>query len=461
MSQKPILIVDDVDTHLTLFTATLEAAGHTVLPARSQAEALALIDITLPGIALVDLVLPDGDGIALIKLLKDRDPTIKLIAITAFASVDRAVSAMRNGAEDFLVKPIEPDQLKATIANTLAGRSIGQYVQPYPVDDVEAEGHVGSSSLMQDIYSTIRAVAGSAASVFITGENGTGKVKAAAAIHNQSGFQDGAFVKLDCSTAAPDTIEAELLGQIGTREIPEKIGAAELAYGGTLLLDEICTLSLPMQARLLNMLQSGMITPIGATAGRPAEFRLICTSTVDPRAEVQSGRFRADLFYRLNVVPIHLPPLRARGLDVVEIAETELDRLCAREGREFRTLSTEVKAIFLDHAWPGNIRELMNVLWNVIVLHDGPVVNVTDLPPYLRGAQRSQKPSHLGGTSQVPENPFAGKTLAEIERNAVEAAISHAGGSIPTAARSLGVSPSTLYRKLEGWGRPVRGGRKF
>ena len=204
MSQKPILIVDDVDTHLTLFTATLEAAGYTVLPARSRAEALALSATTAPGIALVDLVLPDGDGIELIKTLKDRDPSIKLIAITAFASVDRAVSAMRNGAMDFLVKPIEPEHLKATIANTLTGRSLGQYVQPYAVDGVETDGLIGSSDLMKDIYSTIRAVAGSAASVFITGENGTGKVKAAAAIHDQSGFKDGAFVKLDCSTAAPD-----------------------------------------------------------------------------------------------------------------------------------------------------------------------------------------------------------------------------------------------------------------
>jgi two-component system repressor protein LuxO len=460
MSQKPILIVDDVDTHLTLFTATLEAAGYTVLPARSRAEALALSATTAPGIALVDLVLPDGDGIELIKTLKDRDPSIKLIAITAFASVDRAVSAMRNGAMDFLVKPIEPEHLKATIANTLTGRSLGQYVQPYAVDGVETDGLIGSSDLMKDIYSTIRAVAGSAASVFITGENGTGKVKAAAAIHDQSGFKDGAFVKLDCSTAAPDTIEAELLGHIAMPGMPEKIGVAELANGGTLLLDEICTLSLPMQARLLNMLQSGVITPIGTTSGRPAEFRLICTSTVDPRTEVQAGRFRADLFYRLNVVPIHLPPLRARGLDVVEIAETELDRLCAREGRDFRTLSTEVKAIFLDHAWPGNIRELMNVLWNVIVLHDGPMVHVSDLPPYLRGVRKTQGAPSARVPSHMMQDSFAGLTLAEIERRAIEAAITYAGGSIPSAARALGVSPSTLYRKLEGWGRPVRGAHK-
>jgi Response regulator containing CheY-like receiver, AAA-type ATPase, and DNA-binding domains len=464
MSRNPILIVDDVETHLTLFSATLEEAGYDIVVARNCAEARDGALAHQPELALIDIVLPDGNGIDLITELKTRLPALKPIAVTAFATVDRAVTAMRSGAIDFLVKPLDPDQLLATIANAESGRSIGQQDRGSRVDGVGFDCPLGSSEIMRDVFDTINAVAGSAAPVFITGESGTGKVRAAETIHARSGFRDGGLIKLDCSTAAPERIEAELIGESAHwdartegKDIP---GAVEKAQNGTLLLDEICALSLPMQARLLGILQSGSVTPLGGLSPRPVNFRLICTSTIDPRAEVNAGRLRADLFYRLNVVPLHLPPLRGRGMDVVEIAETELDKLCAREGRSFRTLSTEVKAIFLDHNWPGNLRELMNVLWNIAILHDGPVVEVADLPAYLRNPQVSedgaQSPSAF---SSVSSNPFDGQTLAEIERRAIEHAIQKEGGSIPAAARSLGVSPSTLYRKLDSWGKPVRGKR--
>lgn len=465
MSRSQILIVDDVETHLTLFKSILEEAGHRVLVARSHEEAVSLADRETPSLALVDLVLPDGDGVALIEALVRRHPELKPIAITAFASVDRAVAAMRSGAVDFLVKPISPEQLITTINNAVLGRSIGQAPEDIRDELRGIDGNFGSSQQMQDIFETVRAVAGSAASVFITGENGTGKVKASATIHARSGFSDGELVRLDCSTTPPDRIETELLGTAETAETPAIPGAAERANGGTLLLDEVCALSPHMQACLLNILQSRSVTPVGGLHATPVSFRLICTSTPDPQVEVTEGRFRADLFYRLNVVPIHLPPLRTRGLDVLDIAETELDRLCAREGRAFRTLSTEVKATFLDHNWPGNVRELMNVLWNVIVLHDKPMVEMSDLPPYLRAAQfqptRTTEASRSPmGAGHAPTNPFEGQTLAEIERKAIESAIQNAGGSIPTAAKVLDVSPSTLYRKLESWGKPVRGFRK-
>ncbi|WP_417278092.1 sigma-54-dependent transcriptional regulator [Celeribacter sp.] len=462
MCHPPILIVDDVATHLTLFSATLEAEGHVVLTARSKQEALELAQNHAPRIALVDLVLPDGDGAELIEALTSRCPELKAIAVTAFATVDRAVAAMRNGAADFLVKPLTPDQLISAINNALAGRSIGTLPGEAIGHGDGLEGAINSSKPMKDVYATIRAVAGSAASVFITGESGTGKVKAAATIHAQSGFNTGAFVKLDCSTADPDRIEEELLGHVATADSPAKPGAVERANGGTLLLDEVCALSPAMQARLLNILQTGEIPPLGGDTPLPVSFRLICSSTPDPTEEVAHGRFRADLFYRLNVVPIHLPPLRERGLEVVEIAETELDRLCAQEGRNFRTLSTGVKAIFLDHNWPGNIRELMNVIWNVALLNDGPVVEISDLPPYLRGIGTSPAQGAESAPPRFPgrADPFQGRTLAEIEKQAIEAAIQATDGSIPAAARVLDVSPSTLYRKLETWGKPVRGARK-
>lgn len=466
MSRRPILIVDDVETHLTLFSATLEAADYEVITARNRIEAREKALAHQPELALIDIVLPDGNGIDLIAELKGHLPGLKPIAVTAFASVDRAVTAMRSGAIDFLVKPLDPEQLLATIANAESGRSIGQQERDQRENDTAFDGHIGSSEVMRGVFETINAVAGAAAPVFITGESGTGKVRAAETIHARSGFRNGTLVKLDCSTTAPDRIEAELIGEIarmdGHADGDVKPGAVEQAQNGTLLLDEVCALSMPMQARLLGILQTGSVTPQGSLLSRPVNFRLICTSTTDPRAEVTAGRFRADLFYRLNVVHLHLPPLRGRGMDVVEIAETELDRLCAREGRTFRTLSTGVKTIFLDHNWPGNLRELMNVLWNITILHDGPVVEIADLPPYLRNPHAPQDGSQ-SPTSFIPArpDPFDGQTLAEIKRRAIEHAIQKEGGSIPAAARSLGVSPSTLYRKLDGWGKPVRSKRDF
>lgn len=465
MSRPPILIVDDVETHLTLFSATLEAAGHSVITASSISEARELALQHKPDIALIDVVLADGSGLDLIAELKATLPSLKPIAITAFASVDRAVSAMQNGAVDFLAKPLDCDQLLTTISHVINGRSIGQQLDDASKLTSAFDGHIGSSQAMQSVLSTISAVAGSAAPVFITGENGSGKIMAAESIHRQSGFRDGSFIVFDCSTAPPDQIEAQLIGHQWQGEDTGYPGLISQADGGTFLLDEVCALPLPMQARLLGILQIGAITPLGGLTPQPVNFRLICTSTTDPRAEVTAGRFRADLFYRLNVVPIHIPPLRARGSDVVEIAETELDLICAREGRPFRTLSHDVKARFMAHSWPGNVRELMNVLWNIALLHDAPVVDLSALPPYLRNLDGADQKSLDGtllpnSTTVAPSNPFEGKTLAEIERQAIEYAIQTAEGSIPAAARTLGVSPSTLYRKLEGWGKPVRSKRE-
>ncbi|AJE45595.1 sigma-54-dependent transcriptional regulator [Celeribacter indicus] len=453
------MIVDDVDTHRSLFTATLQAGGYSVLAARSREEGRTLAESHRPAIALIDIVLPDGDGIELIRQIRDHDPAVKPIAVTAFASVDRAVAAMRGGAVDFLVKPVEPDQLLSTVANALSGHGVSETAAPPARPTIHGfDGHASASRIIRDICATLSSVAGSAAPVFITGESGTGKAKSAGAIHAQSGFRDGPFVTFDCSTAAPDTIETELMGAIGGQGGQDGVGAVERANGGTLLLDEICALSPPMQARLLHLIQSGTVTPVGAVTGRPVDFRLICTSTVNPREMVEAKQFRPDLFYRLNVLPIHLPPLRERGLDVIEIAEIELDRLCAQEGRQFRTLSAEVKAAFLDYRWPGNLRELMNVLWNIVLLHDGPVVELPDLPLYLRD-NMSGGAVPASAVTERDQDPFAGRTLAAIERAAIEAAIDRAKGSIPTAACALGVSPSTLYRKLESWGQPVRSSR--
>jgi len=323
---------------------------------------------------------------------------------------------------------------------------------------------IGSSDAMKTVYATIRAVAGSLATVFITGENGTGKAQCAEATHALSTVSDGAFIPVNCSAIADRYPGGEIFGHIAGA-LPghdlEKVGAAEQAHGGTLFLDEVCELDATAQAQLLQLLQTSSVTPHGAGTPRNVKIRIICASSKDPMEQVKLGQFRADLYYRLNVAPLHLPPLRDRGKDVIEIAEAMVIRYAVKEKRPARLLSQEVKALFLSYSWPGNIRELMNLLWHCVVVSNDHSIDLRHMPHHMQDMHlmqegvKEKRPVQVGLLEYIQ-----GKTLAEIEREVIEIAIARAGGSIPLASKSLGVSPSTIYRKLETWGRPARGSRK-
>jgi two-component system, repressor protein LuxO len=313
-------------------------------------------------------------------------------------------------------------------------------------------GHfLGSSEAMQQVYAKIRAVAGSMATVFITGESGTGKELCAQAIHDGSARASGPFIALNCGAIPPDLLESEVFGHMKgsfTGAISDKPGAAAAADGGTLFLDEICEMEVGLQTKLLRFLQTSMVQPVGATRPRKVNVRIVCATNRDPQAAVRAGRFREDLFYRLFVVPIHMPPLRERGRDAVEIAEAALGRFAAEEGRRFDGLAPDVARLFRDLPWPGNVRQLLNVIRNVVVLNEGGQVTRAMLPAELLdgGPVAAAAPAALG-----PLDGLIGRSLAEIERLAIEATLAEVGGSVPQAARMLQVSPSTLYRKMEGW----------
>ncbi|TMV69783.1 sigma-54-dependent Fis family transcriptional regulator, partial [Thioclava sp. BHET1] len=329
---------------------------------------------------------------------------------------------------------------------------------------------IGNSATMVPVYGKIRSVARSVATVFITGESGTGKELCAQAVHDHSNRAAGPFIALNCGAIPPDLLESEVFGHLRgsfTGAISDKIGAAAAADGGTLFLDEVCEMDLGMQTKLLRFLQTSTVQPVGATRPRKVNVRIVCATNRDPMQEVIEGRFREDLYYRLHVVPIHMPPLRDRGEDVITIAEAMLSRLSAEEGRTFRSLNEEVRALFRRLPWPGNVRQLINVLRNVVVLHEGMAVTPDMLPPDL--TQQLTMPLPAGGARPAasaaaapPEHraehsaedmlrPLIGKSLAEIEQIVIEATIAHHGGSVPQAARTLDVSPSTLYRKREVW----------
>lgn len=292
------------------------------------------------------------------------------------------------------------------------------------------------------------------ATVFITGESGTGKELCALAVHAGSPRAAGPFIALNCGAIPQDLLESEVFGHIKgsfTGAIADKPGAAAAADGGTLFLDEVCELAPALQTKLLRFLQTSTVQPVGAVQPRKVNVRIICATNRDPAEAMRRGEFREDLYYRLFVVPIHMPPLRARGEDVVEIAQTALARFSQEEGRQFDGFDPEVLALFRRHSWPGNVRQLLNVIRNVVVLHPGGRVTADMLPAsWHREVRAAPPPGAVPGNDGL--DGLIGRSMAEIERMVILETIARNGGSVPKAARVLDLSPSTLYRKLEGWG---------
>ncbi|QDL94157.1 sigma-54-dependent Fis family transcriptional regulator (plasmid) [Paroceanicella profunda] len=489
----PLLLIEDTPSLSMVYRTILSNAGFRVTTAFTAAEGVSAFDADRNRVVLLDLMLPDADGLDVLRHISACGPDSKVIVITANGSINRAVEAMREGAFDFLVKPFDDRRLLSAVHNAREA-TLSPPPRPGAPEDgpqpgaVGFEGFVGSSPLMHQIYRTVGHIGRSTATVFITGESGTGKEVCAQAIHNISNRRKGPFVPLNCGAIPRDLLESEVFGHLRgsfTGAIADKQGAAAVADGGTLFLDEVCEMDLALQTKLLRFLQTSMIQPVGAVRQRKVDVRIVCATNRDPAAEVRAGRFREDLFYRLHVVPIHLPPLRDRGEDVNEIAQRCLVDFAREEGRRFTSLSQPVRDIFRALPWPGNVRQLLNVMRNIVVLHDGTEVLPEMLPPELRlqslprgapgvaGAEAPPAPqpsvpvtSGALAVAQVPApdssvpgradeaiRTLVGLSLAEMEREFIEATIAACKGSIPRAARMLDVSPSTLYRKREGWAR--------
>ncbi len=457
-----VLLVEDTRSLALVYESVLTRAGFEVECAGLVAEARTKHRNSEKRLVLLDLMLPDGDGLDLLAEMRATDPDGKVIVITANGSINRAVEAMKGGAFDFLVKPFDERRLLSAVQNAADEiAKSGGARRKRPVAKSGFHGFIGSSPEMLEVYRLIGEIGRSTATVFITGESGTGKEVAAQAIHAESGRANGPFIALNCGAIPRDLLESEVFGHLRgsfTGAIADKPGAAAAADGGTLFLDEICEMDLALQTKLLRFLQTSTVTPVGATQPRKVDVRIVCATNRDPVAEVKAGRFREDLFYRLHVVPIHLPPLRARGEDAVEAAEAFLLRYAQEEGKQFRRLSPELKQAIRSLPWPGNIRQLQNVIWNVVLLHDAEEATPTMLPPGLVAGGRAA-PAPMGAAPQPAEpltlsqriEPLVGETLADVEREFIEATIAAHGGSIPKAARVLDLSPSTIYRKREAW----------
>ena len=469
----PLLLVEDTQSLQVLYRSVLARAGHEVASATTASDALRLFAQSEMNIVLLDLVLPDRDGLSLMKDMLDLRPDTAVIVMTAHGSVGRAVEAMRAGAHEFLVKPFDEARLLSAVANVAGGPVASSPVAPAPrraaraqtasadsPDSLTGSGFIGSSEVMERLHQKINSVARSMATVFITGESGTGKELCALAVHGASPRAAGPFIALNCGAIPQDLLESEVFGHMKgsfTGAISDKPGAAAAADGGTLFLDEICEMAPALQTKLLRFLQTSTVVPVGATRPRKVNVRIICATNRDPLDAVRRGEFREDLYYRLFVVPLHMPPLRDRGEDVLEIAETALARFAREEGKPFDGLDGPVKALFRALPWPGNVRQVLNVIRNIVVLNDGGLVTLDMLPDTLdrqidAGAPTAIAP--LPAPSALSLDDLIGRPLAEIERAVIEATLARHGGSVPRAARVLELSPSTLYRKIEGWKAP-------
>jgi DNA-binding NtrC family response regulator len=414
---------------------------------------MALLREAASDVVLLDLHLPDREGLSLLQEIQQLRPAAAIVVITANGSVNLAVAAMRAGAHDFLVKPVEEMRLQQAIDAAFNG--IRRALPPGPdAPAAPAAGMIGSSGAMAALADKIGSVARSMATVFITGESGTGKELVALAVHHRSPRADGPFIALNCGAIPQDLLESEVFGHMKgsfTGAISDKPGAAQAADGGTLFLDEVCEMALPLQTKLLRFLQTSTVQPVGATRPRKVDVRIVCATNQDPLEAVRHGQFREDLFYRLYVVPLHLPALRDRGEDAIEIARMALARYAAEEGKTFDGLSPETEALFRRHRWPGNVRQLLNVIRNVVVLNDGGMVTPAMLPDDL-GRSRPDTPAAAAETTpHLALDDLLGLPLARIERRVIEATLARHNGSVPAAARALDVAPSTLYRKLEAW----------
>ena len=460
-----VLLVEDTGALATAYAMQLGKEGVAVDVAANGATAREHFGARDYAVVLLDLQLPDADGLDLLAEIRARDAETRVIVITADASHERVVAAMRGGAHDYLVKPIRPARLQVTVNNALEAADLRRRLSTLQAagERQSFRGFIGASGPMQAVYRAIENVAESRATVFITGESGTGKEVCADAIHRSSPRASGPFVALNCGAIPRDLMESEIFGHVKgafTGALTGRDGAATLANGGTLFLDEICEMEPALQTKLLRFLQTGVVQRVGSHRAETVDVRVICATNRDPLKEVGAGRFREDLYYRLNVIPLHMPALRERGDDILLIARALLLRQAAEEGKAFRDFSPAAAAALLNHGWPGNVRELQNVVRRTVVLNHGEQVTADMLPPELLGAapvtERAQ-PSAADAGTMSGEVDGAGiwlpgdLTLEQAERRLIEAMIERCDGSLPEAARRLGVSPSTLYRKRVAW----------
>jgi DNA-binding NtrC family response regulator len=439
-----LLIVDDEVNARTALAELLRDEGYEVETAADAFKALGKYEAFSPHVVVTDLKMPGMDGIELVKKLRAMEEPPVVVVMTAFGAVQSAVEAMRAGAADYLTKPLNFDELLVVIDRVMEHITLKRETRQLRarIRDRVAPGNIiGSAPPMQRVFEIVDQVAPSKATVLITGESGTGKELVANALHMRSPRANGPFVKLHCAALAESLLESELFGHEKgsfTGAMARKDGRFSIADGGTLFLDEIGEISPAIQVKLLRFLQEHEFERVGGTQTIKVDVRVIAATNRNLTEEVKAGRFREDLYYRLNVITIDMPPLRDRKTDIPALAKFFLDRYVKENGKPIEAIAPQALDLLMAYDWPGNVRELENAIERAVVLSPGPLVEVRHLPPNVRPSA-----SAIAGMPPIP-----GSTLAEIERFAILETLKATGGSTSKAADMLGISVRTIQYRL-------------
>jgi two-component system response regulator HydG len=448
MSKTRILVVDDEETARNGLAKLLQQEGYVVETAGDGVEALAAVSDRPPALIISDLKMPNMDGMELLKQLRERGIETPTVVATAFGELSSAVAAMRAGAEDYLTKPIDFDALLLIVERTLARDELKSEAenlrrQLRARDKEGLEGLLGASAAMQRVYQMVRQVSAARATVLITGESGTGKGEVARALHSLGPRASAPFVSLHCAALAESLLESELFGHekgAFTGADKRRIGRIEQADGGTLFLDEIGEVPAATQIKLLRVLQERCFERVGGNETVKVDVRVVAATNKNLAEEVREHRFREDLYYRLNVVHVDMPPLRQRGNDVVLLAEHFLRRFARENNRRIDGFSDVARAKLVGHRWPGNVRELENAIERAVVFSDGELIEEEALP-------FEAAPATIEGGPRVP-----GATMAELEKHAILATLEAVGGSTSRAAEMLDISARTIQYRLHEYG---------
>ena len=451
MSENPtILVIDDETGSRESMALALEKTGVGVRTFDDARKALEHLD-AVPGarLAICDLRMPGMDGLGFLEAVQRKELDLDVILVTGYGSIESAVEAMQVGADDYLTKPIDLYELRKRVMNLLENRMLKEEVSSLRqmLDKRYGfESIIGQSEGMERLFDQMGLVAPTRSTVLVTGESGTGKELVANALHHASPRREERFLAINCGAIPSDILESELFGHEKgsfTGAIGRKIGKFELAHRGTLFLDEISELYPELQVKLLRVLEERSVMRVGGADPIDIDFRLIAATNRDLEAEVAENRFREDLFYRLKVVTLRIPPLRERVDDIPLLAEHFLERFCQEHGREAKSLSAPAIDVLKRAAWPGNVRELKNVLESLVIFHQGEVIEASDLPVELR-----TQSSGLGSSRiQSAEGPV--RPMNEIERQAILETLELFDGHRAKTAKALGIGLRTLQRKLK------------
>jgi two-component system response regulator AtoC len=446
-SHERILVVDDEEQMRDLLTKILERKGYQVSVCGNGVEALAILEKEPMDLVVTDVRMPGLNGMEALRAIKELNPEIVVLIMTAFGSIDQAVQAVKDGAYDYINKPFKIDEMLLTIEKALDERYLRHEVSTLRQElrtRYHFENLIGKSRAMQDVFGLIEQVAGSRSTVMIYGKSGTGKELVAKAVHYNSPRSSKAFVAVNCAAIPAELLESELFGHEKgsfTGAIATKVGKFELATGGTLFLDEIGSMRLDLQAKILRALQEREVERVGGTRIIKIDVRVVAATNRDLKKAVDEGAFREDLYYRLNVVPITLPDLTDRQEDVPLLANHFVQKFAQESNPAIREISKEAMAVLMSHTWPGNVRELENVIERAVTLGRGPAILPGDLPSHL-----------TGGANPLDRAMAKEATLEDLERDYIAMTLRRTKGHQIRAASILGIDRRTLYRKIRRYG---------